>query len=140
MKEQHILLFSDQRRPAAELPVRPDDRYRLTYCASDNRNADVIDTLQQRYDWILIDGAELGGDQKEFFQLLRAIGLLLSEGRPGYCPGLLCRVEWDTNGILQLRCSRQQAAVRERKPQGADAAAEAGSFTFEYHAPMERTG
>jgi hypothetical protein len=140
MKQQHILLFSDQRRPVAELPVRPDDRYRLTYCASDNRDANGIDSMQQRFDWILIDGAEMGGDQKEFFQLLRAIGLLLSERRPGYCPGLLCHVEWDQRGVLQLRCSRRHAHGGDGKSPGVDPAAEVGSFTFEYHAPMERTG
>ena len=140
MKEQHILFFSDHQRPAAELPVPLDDRYRLTYCASDNRSADGTGILQQRFDWILIDGAEIGGDQTEFFQSLRAIGLLLSERRPGYCAGLQCRVEWDKNGILQLRCSRQHASAAERRPQNADAAADAASFIFEYQAPMERTG
>lgn len=140
MKEQHILLFSDHRRLAADLPVRPDDRYRLTYCASNDRNTDVIKTLQQRFDWILIDGAEMGGDQKEFFQLLRAIGLLLSEGGGGSCPDLLCRVEWGPNGVLQLHCGGRQACGGNGSLQNLDAAAETGSFTFEYHAPMERTG
>ncbi len=140
MKEQHILLFSDHRRPASELPVRPEDRYRLTYCASDNRSAEVIESLRQRFDWILIDGAQMGGDQKEFFQLLRAIGFLLSDGSPGQCSNRLCSVEWDTNGVLQLRCSRRQTPGGDRNPQGIDAAAETGSFTFEYHAPMGRTG
>jgi hypothetical protein len=140
MKEQHILLFSDHRRPVAELPVRPDDRYRLTYCASDNRDANAIDSMQQRFDWILIDGAEMGGDQKEFFRLLRAIGLLLSERGTGYCSGLLCQVEWNQSGVLQLRCSRRHALGGEGRSPSADLDTDIGSFTFEYHAPMEKTG
>lgn len=137
MKQQRILLFSDHRRPAEELPLPPDHRYRLTYCASDSHGVNAaIERVQQRFDWVLIDGAAMGGDQTEFFQSLRAIGFLLSEGNMD-AP---CRVEWDANGVLQLCCGKKNAArgAPVRRPAATDREGE--GFVFEYHAPMERTG
>jgi len=138
MKQQHILLLGDHRRPAVELPVRAGDDYRLTCCASDNRSIDVIERIPQRFDWVLIDGASMGGDQMEFFRSLRAIGLLLSEGADSHCNNLSCKVEWDSSGTLQLHCGRRPAAALKRGP--GNNAEELSGFVFEYHAPMERTG
>jgi hypothetical protein len=140
MPVQHILLFSGHPRPSVELPVVADGRYRIVYCASDDRGADVIEALQQRVDWVLIDGAEMGGNQKEFFQLLRAIGFLLSERESGRCQGVRCHVEWNANGVLQLRCSRPPVRRHDDTPVRVDPAADVGSYTFEYHAPMHKTG
>jgi hypothetical protein len=141
MEQRRVLLFGGQQRSATDLPVPQDDRFRLTYCASDNHSVDaVIEQVQHRFDWILIDGAEMGGDQMEFFRFLRAIGFLLSEGVPDAGRLSPCRVEWDRNGTLQLCCGRKTAArgKRHRRPAGADEAGD--GFVFEYHAPMEKTG
>ncbi|MFZ0468443.1 MAG: hypothetical protein WAL92_05940 [Thiogranum sp.] len=140
MKQQHILLLGDHRRPAVELPVRAGDDYQLTYCASDNRDVDVIERVQQRFDWVLIDGASMGGDQMEFFRSLRAIGLLLSEGADSHCNNLSCKVEWDSSGTLQLHCGRRRAAGGAPKRGSGNNGEELSGFVFEYHAPMERTG
>jgi hypothetical protein len=137
MKQKHILLFSDDRRSAADLPLPPGHRYRLTYCGGDNHSvSNAIERSQRRYDWILIDGAALSGDQTEFFQSLRAIGFLLSGG----CVDSPCKVEWDANGVLQLRCRKMNAVLAAAG--GSPGAAYEGDegFVFEYHAPMESTG
>lgn len=140
MQAQHILLFSDHPRPSGDLPVVAGGRYRVIYCASDDRGADVIEALQQRVDWLLIDGAEMGGNQKEFFQLLRAIGFLLSERESGRCQDIRCHVEWDANGVLQLHCSRLPVNRHDATATRLDPAADVGSYIFEYHAPMHKTG
>lgn len=141
MKQPHILLFSDHRRSAAELPLPSDDRYTLTCCTGDSHGVDAaIERIQNRFDWILIDGATMGGDQTEFFQSLRAIGFLLSEGDAGSCQPASCRVEWDANGTLQLCCKRRTAVRSQRKPLPTGPNEEGDGFIFEYHAPMERTG
>lgn len=137
MKQQRILLFSDHQRPAAELPLRRGARYQLTHCARGDQGIDALDSIQQRFDWILFDGALMDGDQKEIVQSLRAMGLLFPEsGRPG-CNRKSCKVEWDSNGILQLHCSRQRECVALQPDRQGD---EADGFIFEYHAPMKRTG
>ena len=99
MKNKHILLLSDHRRAETDLPLRARDRYRFTHCTCDAaRTVDVVDQLQTRYDWILIDGAMMGGDQREFVRSLRAMGHLLSEGSDSCCHAQSCSVEWDANG------------------------------------------
>jgi len=142
MKTQCILVFSDHRRLAAELPLPPDDRYSFTCCASDSHSIDAaVERIhQQRFDWILIDGAAMGGNQKEFVQSLRAIGLLLSEGVVDSGRNSVCKVEWDANGTLHLCCCRKIAACGEPGIEVAGPNLEIDGFVFEYHAPMERTG
>lgn len=140
MKQQHILLLGDHRRPAVELPVRAGGNHRLTYCGSDNRRIDVFERIQQRFDWVLIDGASMGGDQMDFFRSLRAIGLLLSEGADSHCNNLSCKVEWDSSGTLQLHCGRRRAGGDALKCRSGNNGEELSGFVFEYHAPMERTG
>lgn len=137
MKQQHILLFSDHPRATAELPLRRDARYQLTHCARGDREVDVIDRVQQRFDWILVDGALMDGDQTEFVETLRAMGLLFRDRGGGECNHHSCKVEWDTNGILQLHCSkRASCAGFQSDRHGYDT----DGFVFEYHAPMKRTG
>jgi len=140
MKRQHILLFSDHRRAAAELPVQAGDDYRLTYCANDNRDVDRIERVQQPFDWVLIDAAAMGGDQKEFFRSLRAMGLLFSKGSDHGCAMLPCGVEWDERGTLYLRCARRRATGGGSGCRREESDDDSAAFTFEYHAPMERTG
>lgn len=140
MKQQHILLFSDRRPSAAELPVRAGDGCRLTYCASDGRNIERVERLQKRFDWVLIDGAALGGDKKEFFQSLRAMGFLMSPEGASPCDAVRCRVEWDANGTLQLRCAGRRALGAFSGCPHAGVDVETPGLVFEYHAPMERTG
>jgi|GEM_PF-2987094 len=137
MKQQHILLFSDHRRPAAELPLRRSARYQLTHCVRGDQGIGAIDRMQPRYDWILLDGALMDGDQMEFVRSLDTMGLLFPEDARGVCNRQSCKVEWDANGILQLHCSRRGecAGVKTAGP-GVDTE----SFIFEYYAPMKGTG
>jgi len=137
MRQHRILLFSDHRRPADELPLPPDHCFRLTYCAGDSHGVNAaIERVQQRFDWVLIDGAAMGGEKTEFFQSLRAIGFLLSGGGMDAS----CRVEWDANGILQLHCGRKNAASGAPLRRSEATHREGEGFVFEYLAPMERTG
>ena len=141
MKNKHILLLSDHRRAETDLPLCARDRYRFTHCTSDAaRTVDVVDQLQARYDWILIDGAMMGGDQREFVRSLRAMGHLLSEGSDSCCHAQSCSVEWDANGTLQLRCAGRMSAGHERRHQPDSSESQLPGFVFEYHAPMKRTG
>jgi hypothetical protein len=140
MKQQHILLFSDRRPSAVELPVLVGDGCRLTYCASDDRNIARIEQLQNRFDWVLVDGAALGGEKKEFFRSLRAMGLLMSPDGAPPCDAVRCRVEWDANGTLQLRCAGRRGLGPFAGCRNADIGAETPGLVFEYHAPMKRTG
>lgn len=137
MKQQHILLFSDHQRPAAELPLRRGDRYRLTHCARDVQGIDALKGIQQRFDWILFDGAWMDGDQMEIVRSLCTMGLLFPESARGGCNSQSCRVEWDANGVLQLHCG-QAGGRAGLQSQRCDSDAE--GFIFEYHAPMKRTG
>jgi hypothetical protein len=137
MKQQRILLFSDRQRPAAELPLRRGARYQLTHCARGDQGIDAVSKMQQRFDWILFDGALMDGEQKEIVRSLRAMGLLFPESCKGACDTPSCKVEWDANGILQLHCSRQAGCVDFQSDQHGD---HAEGFIFEYHAPMKRTG
>ena len=137
MKQQRILLFSDHHRPAAELPLRRGARYQLTHCARGGQGIDALNKMQQRFDWILLDGALMDGDQKEMVRSLRAMGLLMPESGEGGCSIPSCKVEWDANGVLQLHCSRQAVCANLRSDRYGD---NAEGFIFEYHAPMKRTG
>ncbi len=137
MKQQRILVCSDQRQSAAELPLRRGDRYRLTHCARDDQGIDVTGRMQQRYDWILFEGALMDGDQMELVRSLRAMGLLFPESGRGGCNYRSCRVEWSPNGILELHCGRR-GGCGDTPPDRPDKEAE--GYVFEYHAPMKRTG
>lgn len=141
MKSRHILLLSDHRQAEDALPLRSGGRYRFTHCTSDAaRTGDVAERLQPPYDWILVDGAMMGRDEREFFQSLRAMGRLLSEGAGSCYQGGACSLEWDSNGILQLRCAGRQPVSDAPRRQLDGATVELPGFTFEYHAPMKRTG
>jgi len=141
VKQRHILLLSDHRPTATELPLCQGGRYRFTHCTSDAvRSAEIGPGVQSRYDWILIDGAMMGGDEKEFLQSLRAMGHLLSEGAGDCYQSGGCSLEWDANGTLQLRCAGRRLMRPARGCRTDRAEVELPGFTFEYHAPMKRTG
>lgn len=137
MEQQRILVLSKRRQPQTDLPVSLCGRYRFTYCGGDDQALLVAsEQSQRRFDWILIDGAGMDGDEKDFLQSLRAIGLIFAEGEQGRS----CKVEWDKNGVLQLCCARKKTsggkgvAAADKSKQTMD------GFVFEFHAPMERAG
>ncbi len=137
MKQQQILVLSKRRQPQADLPVALRGRCRFTYCGGDDQSVVLAsEQIQRRFDWILIDGAGMDGDEKEFLQSLRAIGLIFAEGEQSRA----CKVEWDANGVLQLCCARKQAAAGKRIASAAKAEDTMDGFVFEFHAPMERAG
>ena len=141
MKNGHILLLSDRQRAETELPLRPGARYRFTHCTSDAaRTVGDVVQLQPGYDWVLIDAAMLGGDQREFVQSLRAMGHLLSEGADSSCRHGSCSLEWDANGTLQLRCAGRRPVRNEPGCRTDLMESQLPGFIFEYHAPMKRTG
>lgn len=125
---------------AKELPNVERDRFRFTYCAGDDRNVEPPLTANGTFDWVLVDGGLINGDQKELFQSLRAIGFLFSDASCGGQQS--CRVEWTPEGVLELHCCMQ--GRRENRKAAASQRRQAGEsldgFVFEYHAPMKKTG
>ncbi len=137
MKQQRILVLSQRPRAESDLPLAPRGGCRVTYCSGDSHDISAaIERIQQPVDWVLIDGAGMGGDEKEFLQSLRAIGVLFAEGgRPAPC-----RVQWNANGVLELCCGRKIAAGAGEGGGSVTPDEALDAFVFEYHAPMERTG
>ncbi len=140
-KQVKILVIGDTDAGTPEFLRHQRGHYQFTYCARDNYANDSHHRPGRFYDWIVIDGESLGGDETELVQSLRTMGFLSEQGKGR--AGHRCGVEWSRDGILQLRCcmqasqkeARHQAAVRR---QSLDK--QQGGFVFEYHAPVKKTG
>lgn len=134
---QKILVVSDRQQAGKQLPDADRDRFRFTYCAGDNQDVNFVDSGRPGYDWVLLDGGLMLGDQTDLFQSLRAMGFLVSGQRN--CNSQACKLEWTSNGSLELHCCMQGARNKTDNPVGENIPSE-DSFVFEYHAPMKKTG
>lgn len=134
---QKVLVVSENGRGAKQLPDTARDRFRFTRCAGDNQDVDFVDNGGPDYDWVLLDGGLMLGDQTDLFQSLRAMGFLISG--QSYCHNNACKLEWTPNGILELHCC-MRSRVHKSDTATAASAQPDDSFVFEYHAPMKKTG
>ncbi len=138
-KQVRILVIGDTDHAAPEILRQGKEHHQLTYCARGDHAVGSNNQSGRYYDWIVIDGGSLGGDETDLIQSLRAMGLLLPREE---CKGQRrCGVEWSQDGVLQLRCCMQGPKHKSRKAiQHAAADKQQNGFVFEYHAPVKRTG
>ena len=133
-KPQRILVVGDCEQAVSELPFIDADNYRFSYCAGDSRVSELI-TNGRPFDWILLDGNSLHGDQMDLIRSLCAIGFFYSGGKA--FGKSRCQLEWTDQGVLELHCC-MQAGLRSAaaRPSGE----EQDSCVFEFHGPMTQTG
>ena len=72
-KAQRILVVGNCEQAVSELPLVDADNYRFSYCAGDSRVSELI-TNGRPFDWILLDGNSLHGDQMYLIRSLCALG------------------------------------------------------------------
>ena len=115
------------------------DHYRFTCCTGDNHAGTPSDQTGRCYDWVVINGGVLGGDEMELIRSLRAMGFFNRLHPSAIGPG--CGVEWLPDGTLQLRCCAQaQQRHCMTSKRGTAQGRDVQGFVFEYHAPVKRTG
>ena len=133
-KPQRILIVSDLEHAVSELPVGDADNYLFSYCAGDGRDSEFIKS-ERPFDWLLLDGNLLHGDQMDLMRSLRTIGFFYAgTGIPGKSR---CQLEWTDQGVLELHCCMRPGLQNAVAPQSAD---EQDSCVFEFHGPMSQTG
>lgn len=133
-KPKRILVVGDYEQTISELPLVNAGNYHFSYCAGDSRDSELTGNGRP-FDWILVDGHSLHGDQMDLIRSLCTIGFFY--GRAGKPGNSRCQLEWSDQGVLELHCCMQaglkNAAVR---PSGE----EQDSCIFEFHGPMTRAG
>ncbi len=131
---QHILVIGDSEQAVSKLPLVDADNYRFSYCARDNRDSESI-VNGRPFDWILLDGNSLRGDQKELIRSLRTIGFFssgkMAQGRSR------CQLEWTEQGVLQLHCCMQANLQNIAAGQSDE---DQDGCVFEFHGPMKQAG
>lgn len=133
-KSQHILVVCDSGQAVSELPLADTGNYRFSYCAGDNRESEL---MRSRYpfDWILLDGKSLHGDQMELIRSLCTIGFFYPDiGMQGISG---CQLEWNAQGVLELHCCMRAGS---RKTSARQSGEDQDACIFEFHGPMKRTG
>lgn len=133
-KPQRILVVGDCEQAVSELPFADADNYRFSYCAGDSRDRELINNGHP-FDWILLDGNSLHGDQTDLIRSLCTISFFYTgAGTPGKSR---CQLEWTDQGVLELHCCMRaglkNAAVRQSNE-------EQESCIFEFHGPMTQAG
>jgi len=133
--ETTVLVVGDTEEAAALFGHRETGRIRFSRCVKGNDMATALRQSGRRYDWILVNAASFGGDEKDLIQSLHATGSFISGG---YCrAGQSCGVEWLADGSLQMHCCMQNPL---RKPCASSQSGmpERDSVVFEYQAPIKR--
>lgn len=133
-KQGQILVIGCTERAEALIRDSQGDRYRFTCCAGDNHTGTSTGQTGRHYDWIVINGEALGGDETELIRSLRAMGFFSRTG------GQRCGVEWLPDGTLELHCCAQASMRGLRALTGQYLESGIGDLVFEYHAPVKRTG
>ncbi len=133
-KPQRILIVSDCEHAVSELPVREADNYLFSYCAGDGRDSEFIKSGRP-FDWLLLDGNLLHGDQMDLMRSLRTIGFFYAgtgiQGISGASSSGLTREFWNCIAVCGRVCENSVA-----RQSGEDQ----DSCVFEFHGPMSRTG
>ena len=73
-KHVHILVIGNTEKAVPAFLRQQEGHHLFTYCARDNYTNDLNNQPGRCYDWIVIDGESLGGDETELIQSLRATG------------------------------------------------------------------
>ena len=133
-KPQRILVVGDCEQAVSELPLVDADNYRFSYCAGDSCASELI-TNGRPFDWILLDGNSLHGDQMDLIRSLCAIGFFYSGEKVSGKSA--CQLEWTDQGVLELHCC-MQAGLWSAAARPSDE--EQDSCVFEFHGPMTQTG
>jgi hypothetical protein len=131
---QRILIVGNGGQAVSELPFVDADNYQFSYCAGDSRDSDLI-INGRPFDWILLDGNSLHGDQMDLIRSLCTIGFFYSgEMAAGKSR---CQLEWTDQGVLELHCCMQASLRSVAVRQSSE---EQDSCVFEFHGPMIQTG
>ena len=133
-KPQRILVVGDCEQAVSELPFIDADNYRFSYCAGDSRVSELI-TNGRPFDWILLDGNSLHGDQMDLIRSLCAIDFFYSGGKAS--AKSRCQLEWNDQGVLELHCCMQAG---QRSAAARPSGEEPDSCVFEFHGPMTQAG
>ena len=128
-KLQHVLIVAGPGQVKNRLPLTDSECFCFSYCAEDNLESELLNSSHP-YDWVLLDGKSLHGDQMELVRSLRAIGFFLPATMDS--GGSICQLERTDQGVLQLHC-----CMRTRKRSSTE---DQDGCVFEYHAPMTKTG
>lgn len=132
----HILVVGNDGQAFGRCTEFGKVRFRFSYCAEDNLARELADS-NKRFDGLLMNACSSGEDQTDLSASLRAMGFFLEESNNA---GLsACRLEWDKQGTLHLKCCRHSIPARGQQAVPLVEAAPDGCV-FEFHAPMTRTG
>lgn len=137
-KQVQILVIGDADKAVPEFLRQQEGHHQFTYCARDNYANGSNNQPGRCYDWIVIDGESLGGDETELIQSLRAMGFFLQQQEDQ--GEHRCGVEWSQDGVLQLRCCMQVSSNESRQTVHQVQDKQQNGFVFEFHAPVKRTG
>jgi len=137
-KQVHILVIGDSEEAVPEIFGQRQGHHQFTYCARGNYANGLNNQPGRFYDWIVIDGGSLGGDETELIRSLRAMGVFSPQNEDQ--EKQRCGVEWSQEGVLQLRCCMQGSRNKSRLAVDPVQDEQQNGFVFEFHAPMKRTG
>ena len=107
----------------------------------------IVELLKNRYDWAIIDGRIVSGNDEEVARLIRAMVRGIKENplmanqaetkTHGHILPASCGVEWSKGGVLQLHCRLHAILKNSTTPWRSDLGC-AGEILFEYHAPCKK--
>jgi len=137
-KKKRVLVIGDAETTASLLRDSRAEHHSFTYCAGGNCANISAGQDARHYEWIIINGEVLRGDETDLIQSLRAMGLLNME--PGAGAGTRCGVEWLRDGSLQLHCCMKSPRQLSKASAASPVEHQEPGLVFEYHAPVKRTG
>lgn len=119
--------------------------HEITHCADGARA--IAELLKNGYDWAIIDGHSITGDETDIARLIRTMGPEAQGSPDSSVPAAIgadqpvmhtsCGVEWSKDGILQLHCGLHTLMKGAATPPPAGMEC-AGEILFEYHAPCSK--
>jgi len=137
-KKKRVLVIGDPEMTASLLHDSRAEHHSFTYCAGDNCANLSAGQDGKHYEWIIINGEVLRGDETDLIQSLRAMGLLNTESAAAAVTR--CGVEWLRDGSLQLHCCMKSPHRLSNVSAENPVEHQEPGFVFEYHAPVKRTG
>ncbi|VAW75596.1 hypothetical protein MNBD_GAMMA15-21 [hydrothermal vent metagenome] len=135
MDKTNILVVGDEDEAAALLDKRGTTGIRFSRYTRDNDKTTVFRQPGRRYDWLLVNVASFGADEKDLIQSLRATGFFIPTGSQRQRRS--CGVEWLADGSMQMHCCMQSSA-QESCGSSQNNFVGDDSVVFEFQAPVKR--